>query len=73
MATRRSPKVFTALDSFYYRGTMVTKGDTVIEGHPILKGRKNLFTDFAPTFGTLPVEEDEPEPAPAPEPEAEAS
>ncbi len=44
----------------------VRQGDTVVAGHPVLKGRqKTHFVPFQPTFG-------EPEPEAAPEPDAPA-
>jgi hypothetical protein len=42
----------------------VRAGDTVVDGHPILKRREHLFRPFTPTFD-LP-HQPEPEPASVP-------
>lgn len=42
----------------------VRAGDTVVAGHPILRGRAEAFRPFTPTFD-LPDPVAEPEPAPA--------
>lgn len=38
----------------------VRQGDTVVDGHPILKGRAEYFEPFKPTFGELEVAESDP-------------
>lgn len=69
MATRRAPRIYQATDSFYFGSLFVSRGDTVVDGHPLLRARKHLFRDFQPTFGSLePEPEPTPEPEPAPEP-----
>lgn len=36
-------KLYSAIDSFYYRNTFVPAGALVREGHEILEGREELF------------------------------
>ena len=59
-------KIYQALESFYVGGQLINRGDTIIAGHPLLKGRTKLFGVFAPTF-----DEESAKPAPEPEPEPE--
>lgn len=45
--SKRMRKIFVAVESFGCevdgRPVLVSKGDTVREGHPVLKGRESLF------------------------------
>jgi hypothetical protein len=69
-------KVWQATTTFVLGGhghQTVYVGDTVADGHPLLKGRKHLFKPFTPKFplpAAAPEPAAEPEPAPAAEPEA---
>lgn len=74
---KRRTEIFQAVDSFAFRGVIVQMGDTVIAGHPLLKGRQKLFRPFQPTYGQIDYEAAaapetaEPEPEPATRPAAE--
>jgi hypothetical protein len=60
-------ELYVATKTFLVSGNLwVRQGDTVVAGHPILKGRieSGCFRPFTPTFG--PVTEPEPEVAPSP-------
>ena len=63
-------KIYQALESFYVGGQLINRGDTIVAGHPLLKGRTKLFGVFAPTFDEDSAKS-EPEPAPTPEPDEE--
>lgn len=48
---RLRTEVYVAREAFYYRGsTLVLAGQTVAAGHPMLRGRMNLFRPFVPTW-----------------------
>lgn len=47
-------KYYTAITSFVASGMHVTQGDTVAEGHPLLRDRSSLFVEFTPTFAYTP-------------------
>jgi hypothetical protein len=59
MAAKSGPAIFVAKESFHLKGQLVPAGSTVVDGHPMLKGRAHLFRPFVPTFGTLAVDEPE--------------
>ena len=61
------PEIFIANKTFLISGNLwVRQGDTVEKGHPIMRGRKEFFRPFSPTF---PLPDAEPKPTPtAPEP-----
>lgn len=42
--------IYQAIEPFYADGMTIQAGDTVADGHPILKGRMSLFRPFAPTY-----------------------
>jgi hypothetical protein len=67
MAEKKIQTIYQALDAFYLGGQLVNRGDTVVAGHPMLKGRTKLFRKFTPTY-TL---EDDPETTSEPEPKPE--
>lgn len=53
------PAFYTAKTTFYHRGTtLVLAGHTVAAGHPLLRGRKELFEPFKPTW---PLEDEDEE------------
>lgn len=63
-----TPMIYEAIDDALINGTTyVMRGNTVVAGHPLLKGRMKLFRPFVPTFGEMA----EPEPEPEPKSEAE--
>ncbi|MCC6619477.1 MAG: hypothetical protein IT341_10625 [Chloroflexi bacterium] len=44
------PKLFVATTSLVIDGVSVTVGDTITEGHPLMRGREAFFAPFKPTF-----------------------
>jgi hypothetical protein len=64
-------KIYQAIDAFYVGGQFINRGDTVVGGHPLLKGRTKLFQVFKPTFDVTEEPKAE-EPEVVEEPEAEA-
>lgn len=44
------PKLFVATTSMIVDGVSVTEGDTITEGHPLMRGREKFFAPFRPTF-----------------------
>jgi multidrug efflux pump subunit AcrA (membrane-fusion protein) len=42
--------IYQAIEPFYADGMTIQAGDTVVAGHPILKGRLSLFRPFEPTY-----------------------
>jgi len=64
-------EIYVARESFYLGGNqLVLAGHTVVAGHPMLRGRKHMFTEFEPTW---PMPEKKAEPTPEPEPEPAAT
>jgi hypothetical protein len=59
---RAQATVYQALSTFAIGSRIIRRGDTVVAGHPYLKGREQLFQPFTPTYGEVPAE---------PEPEVE--
>lgn len=54
MGSSKSSPLYVATESFYVHGNeLVMKGHTVAAGHPLLRGRMNLFQPFEPTHGEL--------------------
>lgn len=43
------PQIFMARKTFSLGSGFVRVGDTVVAGHPMLKGREQLFVPFEPT------------------------
>lgn len=48
---RTQTQFFQATKTFAIGSTIVRVGDTVEAGHPLLRGRKDLFAPFRPRFG----------------------
>lgn len=65
-------KIYQAKEGFMVGSTLVQQGDTVVDGHPLLKGREILFEPFRPTFGTLPTVQLPPSPEVKPRRQARA-
>lgn len=45
--------IYEAMADMYVGGQFVSRGSTVVHGHPLLKGRTKLFRPFVPTYGDL--------------------
>jgi hypothetical protein len=56
--------LYQALKSYSIGSRIIHAGDTIVGGHPFMKGREHLFVPFRPTYGELPA----PEPEPSAEP-----
>jgi len=68
--------IYKANHSFWLGEQLVRAGDSVVAGHPLLKGRMALFEPFQPTVGRIDwatgeAEKAAPKPAPEPTPEPE--
>jgi pyruvate/2-oxoglutarate dehydrogenase complex dihydrolipoamide acyltransferase (E2) component len=62
--------LYRARKTFLVGGNIwVREGDTIVEGHPILRRHPDAFDPFEPTFGPKP----QPAASPAPAPEARAA
>lgn len=68
--------IYEATHDFYLGGQYIPAGATVVQGHPLLKGRTKLFKPFVPTYGDIEgaelPEAPEPELAPPAKPEEKA-
>lgn len=65
-------EVYQVNETFYVGGTPVYAGETVVAGHPLMRGRRHLFRPFAPTYGHVPEPDAPPKSAPEPEPHVTA-
>lgn len=50
MSGGRTPSLYVAQRAFWAGNTLVRAGDTVVAGHPLLRGRDRLFVPHTPTF-----------------------
>lgn len=50
MGADKDIAIYQAIEPFYADGMTIQAGDTVVAGHPILKGRTSLFQPFTPTY-----------------------